>query len=154
MSDQFDPYDSWLAIPPKDQPPNHYRLLGVELFEENPNVIQTAADQRMVYLRTFQIGKHSADSQKLLNEVAAAKVCLLNAARKAAYDERLRQELQRAPRKLRQQPPPPSPLRRNSPSDSDRPKAEWRALSTRLSGTIHSPQHVASQGNRNPSRPC
>ncbi|MGO8750099.1 MAG: hypothetical protein ACLQNE_29490 [Thermoguttaceae bacterium] len=93
MSDQFDPYYSWLTIPPKDQPPNHYRLLGVELFEENPGVIQTAAEQRMVYLRTFQIGKHAADSQRLLNEVAAAKVCLSNAAKKAAYDERLRQEL-------------------------------------------------------------
>jgi hypothetical protein len=93
MSDQFDPYYSWLTILPKDQPPNHYRLLGVELFEENPGVIQTAAEQRMVYLRTFQIGKHAADSQRLLNEVAAAKVCLSNAAKKAAYDERLRQEL-------------------------------------------------------------
>ena len=75
MSEQFDPYYSWLAISPKDQPPNHYRLLGVELFESNSNVIQTAAEQRMVYLRTFQIGKHSADSQKPLSEVAAAKVC-------------------------------------------------------------------------------
>jgi hypothetical protein len=28
-----DPYDEWLGIPPKDQPPNHYRLLGLELFE-------------------------------------------------------------------------------------------------------------------------
>ncbi len=24
----FDPYYQWLAIPPKDQPPNHYRLLA------------------------------------------------------------------------------------------------------------------------------
>jgi hypothetical protein len=29
MSD-FDPYYHWLGIAPKDQPPNHYRLLGVE----------------------------------------------------------------------------------------------------------------------------
>ena len=94
MSDQFDPYYAWLAIPPKDQPPNHYRLLGVELFEGNANVIQTAAEQRTVYLRTFQIGKHSAESQKLLGEVATAKICLLNADKKAAYDQRLRQELQ------------------------------------------------------------
>jgi hypothetical protein len=94
MSGQFDPYYSWLAIPPTDQPPNHYRLLGIELFDEDANLIRTAAEQRMVYLRTFQIGKHNADSQKLLNEVAAAKVCLLNPAKKAAYDQQLRQQMQ------------------------------------------------------------
>ena len=26
----FDPYHKWLGIPPKQQPPDHYRLLGVE----------------------------------------------------------------------------------------------------------------------------
>ena len=29
----FDPYDQWLGIPAQEQPPNHYRLLGVSLFE-------------------------------------------------------------------------------------------------------------------------
>ena len=33
----FDPYRKWLGIPPKDQPPNHYRLLGLELFETDPD---------------------------------------------------------------------------------------------------------------------
>ena len=36
----FDPYYQWLAIPLKDQPPNHYRLLGVETFESNADVIR------------------------------------------------------------------------------------------------------------------
>ena len=43
--------------------------------------------------RTFQAGKYGAISQKLLNEVATAKVCLLNRAKKAAYDEELREKL-------------------------------------------------------------
>ena len=86
----FDPYHKWLGIPPKDQPPNHYRLLGVDLFESDADAIANAADQRMAHVRTFQSGQHSALSQNLLNELAAAKVCLLNAARKAAYDEKLR----------------------------------------------------------------
>jgi hypothetical protein len=94
MSEQFDPYHEWLAIPPKDQPPNHYRLLGVDLFEENPNVSESAADRQMAHLRTFQGGRHAAESQKLLNEVATAKVSLLNAAKKAIYDAQLRQVLQ------------------------------------------------------------
>ena len=97
MSSPFDPYHEWLGIPPKDQPPNHYRLLGVELFEEQPNVIEHAADQRMALLKNFQAGKHSAMSQKLLNEVAAARVCLLKPEKKAAYDAKLRAELPSQP---------------------------------------------------------
>lgn len=93
MAGSFDPYHRWLGIPPKDQPPNHYRLLGLELFEDDPDVVQSAADQRMGHLRTFQTGKHGHLSQRLLNEVAAARVCLLNAKKRAAYDELLRQKL-------------------------------------------------------------
>ncbi len=86
----FDPYHVWLGIPPEEQPPNYYRLLGITPFESNADVIATAADRQMIHLRTFQSGKRSDLSQQLLNEVAMAKVCLLNPARKAAYDERLR----------------------------------------------------------------
>jgi len=89
---KFDPYYKWLAISPEDQPPDLYRLLAVQTFEDDPDVIEAAADQRMVHLRTFQSGKHSAESQKLLNEVAAAKVCLLNPDKKAAYDVQLEEQ--------------------------------------------------------------
>ena len=33
MPVHFDPYHQWLSIPPKDQPPDHYRLLGLARFE-------------------------------------------------------------------------------------------------------------------------
>ncbi len=89
----FDPYYKWLGIKPKDQPPNHYRLLGVELFESDLDVIANTADMQMAHLRKFQSGKHSQESQSLLNEVARAKVCLLNREKKAEYDEQLREEL-------------------------------------------------------------
>jgi len=95
MSQTFDPYHQWLGIPPDKQPPNHYSLLAIEPFEDNPDVIENAADQRMAHLRTFQTGRHAELSQKLLNEVAAAKVCLLKPQKKAAYDEQLRGQLQR-----------------------------------------------------------
>ncbi len=91
MADAFDPYYEWLGIPPAEQPPSHYRLLGIELFEENAGVIANAADRQMGHLRGFAAGKHSQLSQRLLNEVAAARVCLLNSDKKADYDEQLRQ---------------------------------------------------------------
>ena len=97
MSESFDPYYEWLGIPPRHQPPNHYRLLGLELFEENADVIERATDRQMAHVRTFQTGKHSKDSQRLLNELSAAKICLLSAARKAEYDAQMRAQTPVAP---------------------------------------------------------
>ena len=36
----FDAYYKWLSIPPDEQPPNHYRLLGVPLLESDLDVIE------------------------------------------------------------------------------------------------------------------
>ncbi len=93
MSEQFDPYHLWLGISPKDQPANHYRLLGIDRFEANTNVISNAADQRMAHVRSFQAGKNSELSQDILNEISAARICLLNPQRKQAYDEQLRKSM-------------------------------------------------------------
>ena len=90
MADSFDPYYRWLGIPPKAQPPNYYRLLAIELFEPDPEVIRDAAEQRVAHVRTYQLGAPSALSQKILNELAAAKACLLDPAQKAACDAGLK----------------------------------------------------------------
>lgn len=105
----FDAYHKWLGIPPADQPPNHYRLLAIGLFEEDPDVIETAADQRMNHVRTFQIGQHSALSQTLMTELSAARLCLLNAEKKATYDAVLRACLDAANR-VQPTLPPARPL--------------------------------------------
>ena len=44
----FDPYYTWLGIPPAQQPPDLYRLLGLQLFEPNRQVIENAADRQML----------------------------------------------------------------------------------------------------------
>lgn len=93
MSEPFDPYRKWLGIPPKDQPPNHYRLLGIAHFEDDPDVIENAATRQLAHVRTFQSGKHSALSQKILNELTTAKLCLLQPSKRVAYDEQLRAKL-------------------------------------------------------------
>lgn len=126
MTDHFDPYYTWLGIPPEEQPATHYRLLGVRQFEPNLDVISNAGDQRMAFLRTFQVGKRSALSQRLLNEMAAAKVCLLDPDRRKAYDEKLKaaQPKPVAPAPLvAPDPSPPSP----APTPS-RPAPVPRAL--------------------------
>jgi len=102
MPESFDPYHAWLGIPKEDQPPNHYRLLGIPLLESSLTAIEHAADQRMTHLRTLQSGKHAKFSDKLLNEVAVARVCLLDPRKKAAYDKQLRENVIPKP------PPPPT----------------------------------------------
>ena len=103
MSDEFDPYQQWLGIAKHEQPANFYRLLGVGTLMEDREAIGNAADRQMNFVRTFQLGQHREASQKILRELAEAKLCLLNPESKAAYDAELRQQAA-AP----QTPAPPS----------------------------------------------
>lgn len=100
MAEQFDAYRKWLGIPPAEQPANHYRLLGLGLFENDPDSISNAADRQMAHVRTFQNGPYSALSQRLLNELAAARLCLLNPIQKSQYDQTLRASLGGPPRAI------------------------------------------------------
>lgn len=97
MSDSFNGYHVWLGIPLSEQPPNHYRLLGISIFESDLDVIDHAADRQMAHVRTFQAGRNGALSQQILNELASARVCLLSPEKKAEYDRALRAKLSAAP---------------------------------------------------------
>ncbi len=112
----FDPYHKWLGIPPAEQPPDYYRLLGITRFESDPDVISNAADQRMVYLQTFRTGQHVEAAERLLNEVSAARVCLLSpdngrADVRAEYNRQLRTGSTKPP------PPPSIPLTKMQEED-------------------------------------
>jgi hypothetical protein len=116
----FNPYYIWLSIPPSEQPPDHYRLLGASRFEADLDVISAAADRQMAHLRTYQHGAHSSDSQRLLNEVSRARGVLLNPQSKARYDEQLRRQLTPAapvesPPAPVDVPPPPAAAVKASP---------------------------------------
>jgi hypothetical protein len=89
MGEWFDPYHKWLGIRPEEQPPDHYRLLGIAPYEDDPEVIENAADQRMRHLRDYQTGPHLDECQKLLGEIVKAKLCLLDADRRREYDAQL-----------------------------------------------------------------
>ena len=89
----FDPYRKWLGIPPAEQPPNHYRLLGIGLFESDAEVISSAADRQMFHVRNFQSGGFAEIAQFILNELAAARALLARSAARAQYDQWLRQTL-------------------------------------------------------------
>lgn len=88
--DQFDPYHKWLGIPSHLQPPNHYRLLRIELFESDPDVIDHAYDKEMGHLKQQEHGAHAAFVEPLTREFVMARQCLLDSEKKAAYDAELR----------------------------------------------------------------
>jgi formylglycine-generating enzyme required for sulfatase activity len=90
MTSSFDPYYEWLGIPVTEQPANHYRLLSIPMYEVNVEVIKSAAERQTIYLRTFQAGERTVVATHMLNEVASARVCLLNAQQKGVYDTQLR----------------------------------------------------------------
>ena len=92
MPKKFDPYYKWLGIAPDEHPISHYRLLGIREFEHDPEVIQVAANRQMAHVQQFKLSKHTEESQKLLNELSKAMVCLLNEEKKARYDRKLRKK--------------------------------------------------------------
>ena len=93
----FDAYHKWLGIPPAEHPPHHYRLLGIAPFESDLDVIESAADRQMAYVRQCATGQYVTESQQILNELSAARVCLLNSSKKKAYDSELEARINAAP---------------------------------------------------------
>jgi hypothetical protein len=153
----FDPYWKWLGIPPAEQPPNLYRLLGVGMFESDPEVIANAADRQMVHVRSFQGGRYSELSQKLLNELAAARVCLLDPAKKAAYDEQLRSQLHVQPAanaaaSRAAAPPAPPPPAVKTASGLPEPMASPRGTRGVAAGSVWGPSGPASIASSRRSR--
>lgn len=89
----FDPLHKWLGIPPAEQPPNDYRLLGLANFEDDPDVIDVAADRDLTFLHDLTNGEHGDLAEELSNRISAARLRLLNKEKKAAYDAELRAQL-------------------------------------------------------------
>ena len=94
MTEQFNPYFHWLGIPLAEQPPHYYRLLALRPFEQNPAVIQRAADHWLAQLQPYRQGPYGPYAEQLLREIWTARSCLLDPRSKPAYDARLYQAMQ------------------------------------------------------------
>jgi hypothetical protein len=90
MADAFDPYVEWLGIRDPRRPVDHYRLLGVEPFTADVQLLAAAADRRVAAVYAYRAGPYVPLADRLLAELAAARTCLLHPALKAEYDRRLR----------------------------------------------------------------
>jgi hypothetical protein len=104
-------YEQWLGISREECPPNHYRLLGLRIFEPNMAVIMEAANRQMAVVKQHENTRYDA-VQQLLYAMALARLCLLNKGTKAEYDEHLGKTLMPPPPKvepLRAEPMPVEP---------------------------------------------
>lgn len=84
----MDVYHKLLGISPKEQPPTHYRLLGIEPFETDREVIANAARARCQFVRSVSLTMPEL-TEPVLDAIMAAKRCLLDPVERATYDREL-----------------------------------------------------------------
>ena len=85
----FDPYRKWLGIPEHQRPPSHYQLLGIPSDEQDLDVIEAAVLRQSAFVRNFQAGAHAEEATRILNEIASARLCLIDSKKRAKYDAEL-----------------------------------------------------------------
>jgi hypothetical protein len=89
MPQQLDVYRDWLGITEPARPLNHYQLLRLPKFEDDPAKIRANYRKMNAHVRKYGTGEFQSASQSLLNELAKAMLCLTDAGRKAEYDAAL-----------------------------------------------------------------
>ncbi|ODA30031.1 general secretion pathway protein GspE [Planctopirus hydrillae] len=89
----IDVYKEWLGIPEGDRPPDHYALLRVIQFEDDPDKIRKNYKKLNGHVRKYATGQYATESQELLNELARAMLCLTDLERKLDYDRSLGREI-------------------------------------------------------------
>jgi len=89
-------YTKWLDVPSGPRPPDYYTLLGVEVFCDDLDAIEAATRQRLTRLDDFALHPDRQTRQvvqDMMNQVARARVDLVNPDRRPDYDRRLAEQL-------------------------------------------------------------
>jgi hypothetical protein len=89
MAKELDVYRDWLGITETARPLNYYQLLRLKPFEDNAEVVREHYRKMNAHVRKYATGDFADQSQKLLNELAKAMLCLTDAQRKREYDASL-----------------------------------------------------------------
>ncbi|MEZ6088381.1 MAG: hypothetical protein R3C05_10215 [Pirellulaceae bacterium] len=89
-SAEFDPYHTWLGIPPEHRPADFYRLLGLERFESDAEVIDIAANRQCVFLKQVANDATRSAALQLIAEVTEARRVLIDPRLRRQYDIELK----------------------------------------------------------------
>lgn len=87
---EFNPYSEWLAIPPSQTPPTHYRLLGLKDHESRAERIDQAARMQTSRLVGMDSPEHEEVRRRILEEIEQARQVLRDADERTHYDRQLR----------------------------------------------------------------
>ena len=94
-------YKTMLGIPgdklPETGPPDHYELLRLPRFEDDAAKIDAHYKKLNTHVRSYASGDLGEASQKVLNDLAKAMLCLTDPERKRSYDESLGREFAEEP---------------------------------------------------------
>jgi hypothetical protein len=95
MTEPLNPYHQWLDLPLELSSPSYYQMLRLTEGESSGNRIAEAADRAIAQVRAFKPGPHAREWSRLIDELKAAKQCLLDPTIKAEYDRCLAQGKER-----------------------------------------------------------
>lgn len=121
----FDSYHKWLGIPPEQQPPHYYQLLGISVNEQDTEVIQAAAQRQRASIEDHLHGAHHREASQLIYEIDEAELTLLSPELREDYNKRVKLVLKRQKSKH---------SNRNLDSESNRPAGEGSGLMSRFLG--------------------
>lgn len=108
VADEFDPYLKWLGIRKQRSRVTHYRLLGLELFESDVDVIATAAERQIRHVESYATTEHKEICKRVIAEIRAARTCLLDQQTREKYDQKIRR------------------LRKERKKDQSKKKERWK----------------------------
>ena len=154
MQDRFDPYQQWLGIPVAEQPPHHYRLLGLPPFTDDRAAISRAVQSRIAQVRLADAGRQPELVQRLVAELTLARQTLLDPPRKLTYDAILRgarvsrAAAQPAPSGTRVDQPPVTLVTAGVAAGANGACAGQRRRPRRLCGAGRNPGGPAARGAR------
>lgn len=84
MADGFNSYREWLGLAASS--PSYYELLGLPLQESDEGKIAAAAERARTRVRSYRPGPQAREWARLLDEIQAAKECLVDPERREQYD--------------------------------------------------------------------
>jgi len=123
----FDAYHKWLGIPPEQQPPHYYQLLGISVNEEDPEVIETAAQRQRAIVEENLHGSHRKAANQLIFEIDEAELTLSSPELREEYNRQVKLTLRKQKRKQSVS---------NLNPDSNQPAGESSGLITGVVGIV------------------
>ena len=85
-NENIDPYLLWLGIRDPQRPPNHYQLLGIDVYERNPDTISSAAQRRLARVNSLGKEEYPELAARLTGEIQTAASCLLLESTREQYE--------------------------------------------------------------------